>query len=399
MVELNQMINILDIQNDLEKENLDGWLIYDFRRSNDLACRFLQISSGALLTRRFLYWIPKVGDPIKVVHQIEAGVLDHLPGSVQTYQTWRDFEEALQRILQGSQKVAMEFSPRNAIPTVSKVDGGTIDLVRSFDVEVASSANILQRLTSVWSEAQLQSHLAAANFLDRLAGEVWEFIGRGGDLDEYKVQQFMLNRFQEEGFYSDDAPICAVNANSANPHYSPTKEHNKPIKPDDWILIDLWCKKRDEDAVYADITRVGIWGKEPSEKQQKVFDIVKNAQNNGTELIRRRLMKGETVRGWEVDQVCRCTIVDAGFGPYFVHRTGHNIDTKDHGAGANIDNFETRDERELLPGTCFSIEPGIYLPGEFGVRLEYDVYIYPDNRILVTGGVQEKIHLIPKRVF
>lgn len=388
------MVNILDVQNDLIKESLDGWLIFDFRRSNDLGCRFLQIPSDTLLTRRFLYWIPRVGNPVKIVHQIESKVLDHLPGDVQTYQTWRDFEAALQRILQGSQAIAMEYSPRNAIPTVSKVDGGTIDLVRSFDVEVASSANILQRFTSIWSEEQLKSHLIAANFLDQLAGEVWNYIGQNGDLDEYKVQQFMLRRFAEEGFESDDPPICAVNAHSANPHYTPTKENNAPINPGDWILIDLWCKQKGEETVYADITRVGVKGREPSEREQKIFDLVKLAQSNATDFIRRRLAKGEKVKGWEVDQVCRSTIVDGGLGPFFVHRTGHSIDTRDHGPGANIDNYETRDERELLGGTCFSIEPGIYLPGEFGVRLEYDVYLYPDNRVLVTGGVQEKIEVI-----
>jgi len=392
------MINIIDIQNDLIKESLDGWLIYDFRRTNDLGCRFLKIPSDALLTRRFLYWIPRMGDPIKVVHQIEPKVLDHLPGSVQTYQTWRDFEMALQRILQGSSRIAMEFSPRNAIPTVSKVDGGTIDLVRSFDVEVASSANILQRFTSVWTEAQLKSHLAAANFLDRLAQEVWDYIRDRDGLDESAVQQFMVDRMEEKGFMSDDPPICAVNENSADPHYTPTKDKTRPIQIGDWILIDLWCKQKGSDeAVYADITRVALLGKEPSEKQQKVFEIVKAAQNNATELVRKRLSKGESVKGWEVDQVARCTIVDAGYGPFFVHRTGHNIDTRDHGPGANVDNYETRDERELIGGTCFSIEPGIYLPKEFGVRLEYDVYLYPDGRVLVTGGVQDKIVVIPKR--
>ena len=391
------MINILDIQNDLIKESIDGWLIYDFRRSNDLGCRFLKISPETLLTRRFLYWIPRIGDPLKIVHQIESQVLDHLPGNVQTYQTWKEFETALQRLLQGSARVAMEFSPRNAIPTVSKVDGGTIDLVRSFDVEVVSSANVLQSFTSVWSEAQLKSHLTAANFLDKLAGEVWEYIRENQGINEYQVQQFMLQRFKEEGFISDDPPICAVNQNSANPHYSPSKEGSATIKPGDWILIDLWCKQNGEENVYGDITRVAYFGEEPSAKQHKVFEIVKNAQSSATDFVRRRLTKGEKVKGWEVDQVCRCQIVDAGFGPYFIHRTGHNIDTKDHGPGANIDNYETRDERELLPGTCFSIEPGIYLPGEFGVRLEYDVYIYPDKRILVTGGIQDKIHLILKR--
>lgn len=388
------MIKIVDIQNDLIKENFDGWLIYDFRRSNDLGCKFLQIPYDTLLTRRFLYWIPKVGDPVKVVHQIESKVLDHLPGNVQTYQTWRDFEMVLQRILQGSARIAMEFSPRNAIPTVSKVDGGTIDLVRAFDVEVGSSANLLQSFTSVWSDAQLKSHLAAANFLDDLAAEVWNLIRSNDNLNEYQVQQFMLQRFKEEGFVSEDPPICAVNANSANPHYSPSKEGSAPIKKEDWILIDLWCKQAGEENVYADITRVGFYGQRPSEKQQQVFEIVKGAQAVATDFLRRRFAKGEKVKGWEVDQVCRCHIVDAGYGPFFVHRTGHNIDTKDHGPGANIDNYETRDERELLPGTCFSIEPGIYLPNEFGVRLEYDVYLYPDRRVLITGGVQERIELI-----
>lgn len=383
-------------QQSLEKQGCDGWLLYDFRKSNDLACRFLDIPLTQMLTRRLFYWIPRKGSPIKLLHRIESGSLDHLPGKVLLYSTWLELELHLREMLAGSQKVAMEYSPRNAIPNVSKVDAGTVDLVRSFNLEVISSADLLQVYTSVWNEQQLQSHLAAAHVLEIAVSKAWHLIAssvqQGKQLTEMDVQQFLLEEFKKNECVSDDPPICAVNAHSANPHYFPSRRTDMPIKPGDFVLIDLWCKKNSPKAVYADITRVGVVASHPTTKQQEVFEIVRKARDAAMELLISHFAMGMQVMGWEVDQVCRQKIIDAGYGEYFTHRTGHNIGEKDHGDGANIDNFETKDCRFLLPCSCFSIEPGIYLPGEFGIRLEHDVYVEADGHsIRATGGIQNEI--------
>lgn len=387
-----------EAQQSLKDQGVDGWLFYDFRRSNPLACHFLEVPADRMLTRRFFYWIPAEGVPIKVVHAIEDKSLGHLPGGVIRYQTWQDIEAALAETLKGARRVAMEYSPRNAIPYVSKVDGGTIDLVRSFGVEVVSSADLLQKFTSVWDSYKLNSHLAAAKVLDNAVEAAWEYIREnlreGSGITEYSVQQFLQVQFATYGCVAADAPICAVNAHSADPHYSPSHDQASLIKPGDFILIDLWCKQNIPRAVYADITRVGVAAAKPTTKQQEVFDVVKNARDAATAFVKKRFESGTLVHGWEVDQVARDVIQKAGYGQYFIHRTGHNIDENDHGDGANIDNFETKDERVILPGTCFSIEPGIYIPGEFGVRLEYDIYVHPDGKIEVTGGIQQAIKTV-----
>jgi len=384
-----------DIQKTLEHYLLDGWLLYDFRRCNDLACQFLQIPMHQLLTRRFFYWIPRKGVPVKLVHAIEDSALNHLPGSVQRYRTWQEIEAYLKEILKGSKRIAMEYSPRNAIPYASKVDAGTMDVVRDCGVEVVSSADLLQQYINVWDADQLKTHLFAADVLCRTVDDVWAWIAQNlqikNAITEYDVQQFILQSLEREGCVTSDAPICAVNENSANPHYSPDKNHSKVIKMGDFILIDLWCKQQSPGSVYADITRVGVAASAPTEYQKAIFDIVKAARDKATGLVRDRFSQGEPVRGCEVDQCCRNVIQEAGYGDYFIHRTGHNIGENDHGSGAHIDNLETRDTRLLLPGTCFSIEPGIYLPGKFGVRLEYDVYVHLDGEVNVTGGIQNAI--------
>lgn len=387
---------LLEVQQSLVEQKIDGWLFYDFRRSNDLACQFLEIPPEQLLTRRFFYWIPQKGDPVKIVHGVESGVLHHLPGRTVTYHSWQEWEEAVEGVLKKAKKVAMEYSPRNAIPYVSKVDAGTIDLVRELGVEVISSADLLQKFTSVWSEFQFQTHLGAANVLCQIVDDVWKLIARSlseqNFLTEYEVQQFMLGEFEKHNCMSDDAPICAVDAHSADPHYAPTKEMSSVIRPGCFVLIDLWCKKKEKQAVYADITRVACASSHPSERQQQIFTLVKQARDAAATFVNLRYSQGQPLMGWEVDQVSRKVIEDAGFGQYFIHRTGHNIGEKDHGNGANIDNFETQDRRILQPGTCFSIEPGIYLPGEFGVRLEYNIYLYPQKpAIEITGGIQNEL--------
>lgn len=390
---------LISVKNVVKNNGWDGWLLYDFRKTNDLACHFLEIPKETLLTRRFFYWIPKTGEPVKIVHRIESHVLNHLPGKMIVYSSCDELEKQLVAVLEGSSKIAMEYSPRNAIPTVSKVDAGTIDLIRSFGASIESSADLLQSYTSVWTPEQFESHVAAAEVLQNTVELAWKMIAKAvrnhQRIDEAGVQRFIMDEFEKNGCIADDPPICAINVNSANPHYSPVSRMSQEIKAGDFVLIDVWCKKNTPHAVYADITRVGVVGALATKTQQEIFDVVKAGRDAAIALLRKRLQTGETVMGWEVDQACRDVINDAGYGQYFTHRTGHNIGEKDHGDGANIDNFETRDFRRLLPGTCFSIEPGIYLPGQFGVRLEDDVYLDLNGKDLhLTIGMQERIMLI-----
>lgn len=380
-------MKLSETQDLLKQLQLDGWLLYDFRRSNELACQFLEIPADRLLTRRFFYWIPAAGEPLKLVHAIEDQALQHLSGATSRYRTWQELERALAELLKGK-RIAMEVS---ALPAISRVDGGTLDLVRRLGATVTSSAPLIQ---SVWDEKKLRSHLAAAEALDAIAEETWDWIARslnvGRTLTEYEVQQFMLERFVFHECVTDDPPICAVNGHAADPHYGPAKEGSSAIGKGDFILIDLWCRKKGDDTVYADITRVAVAG-EPTARQKEVFTIVRAAQEAATELVRDRFAKKRPLMGWEVDQAARDVITKAGYGDFFIHRTGHNIDRRDHGPGTHMDNYETHDDRLVRASSCFSIEPGIYLPGEFGVRLEYDLFVHPDGKVQVTGGVQNQI--------
>jgi Xaa-Pro aminopeptidase len=377
-------------------QNLDGWLLYDFHGNNPLARTFLGFTESQMTTRRFFYWIPKKGAPIKLVHAIETHVLDHCPGEKRTYLSWQSLESELKNILKGSKKIAMEYSPRNAIPYVSRVDGGTIDLVRSFGIEVVSSADFLPHFTAVLSDQQGQSHIRAGKELDRIVKGAYKWIFDHLDqrITEYDVQQKILKDFQEAKLITDHAPIVGVNAHSADPHYEPLEKTASQIKRGDFILIDLWAKEKQEGAVYGDITRVGVAAEKPTIRQEEIFRIVRNAQKAAVELVRSRFASKKRVEGWEVDDAARNVIRAAGYGDYFIHRTGHNIEISLHGSGAHMDNLEMHDVRPILLGTCFSIEPGIYLPNEFGVRLELDVYVHKDGTVEVTGGEQEEIYFI-----
>jgi Xaa-Pro dipeptidase len=384
-----------DIQQQLKKQNLDGWLLYDFRRSNDLAIAFLEIPSDTFLTRRFFYWIPQTGDPIKLVSVIESHVLNSLPGKTTTFQSWQELQTQISNLLKGAKVIAMEYSPMAAIPTLSKVDAGTIELVKHCGVEVVSSAALLQKETSVLSVEQIDMHLEAATVVNDAVAEAWTFIQESLRNDEFvsevSVQDFILSYFRTFHCITDGRPICAVGAHAADPHYTPDPRSPYQIHAGDFILIDLWCKLDRSNAPFADITRMGVAADSPTTRQEEIFTIVKEARDCAIALIKERYKKGEPVMGWEVDQKARDLIVKAGYGSYFIHRTGHSITTEEHGPGANLDNLETRDSRQLLPGTCFSIEPGIYIPDEIGVRLEVDVIITTGGDVKVTGGVQEAI--------
>lgn len=387
------MEKITRAKNLLKQQNIDGWLLYDFRRSNALACRFLDIAPEQLLSRRFYYWIPQEGDPIKIVSSVE-NPLGHLPGKTVVFRSWEELEKSLHEVLSSSQTVAMEYSPFGAVPEVSRVDGGTIELIRKYVPKIVSSGDLLQEFTSVWDEKKWQSHLFAASVLDGIANQTWDWIRKQADkgITEYDVQQWMLQAMEEKGCMTDHPPICAVNAHSADPHYAPLAKTSSKIMRGDFILIDLWCKSKEKGAVYADITRMGAFA--PTPKQIEVFEIVKRAQSTALAFVKERYSRKQPLHGYEVDRVCRNVIGEAGYQEHFLHRTGHNIDELDHGPGAHLDDLETHDLRLLLPGTCFSIEPGIYLKGEFGVRLEYDVFLHPEGEVIVSGGIQEGIEIL-----
>lgn len=388
------MTKIETAQKKLQEHQLDGWLLYEFHGVNSLAIQFLEIPPELLMTRRCFYWIPAEGKPLKIVHQIEAHNLDHLPGEKLIYSNWRLLHDHLKALLTGKGKVAMEYSPMQAIPTVSKVDAGLVDLIRSFGAEVVSSAPFLQEFTCVWTPHQYKLHKEAAEILDHTVHFVWNHLkaslAEGKSVTEYDIQQMILEKFREHNCVTEGEPICGVNAHAADPHYIPTEKNHVSIQKGDLVLIDLWCKKDLPEAVFADITRMGVAGPQPTPKQQEVFSIVRLAQKTGTDWIASKYRQGKPVPGAEADRCVRKVIEESGYGPYFTHRTGHNIDKENHGPGANIDGLETEDERPLIPNTCFSIEPGIYLPDEFGVRLEYDVFMHEGGEIEVTVPPQDE---------
>jgi Xaa-Pro dipeptidase len=386
--------NLQKIQNILTSMNFDGWLLYDFRGSNELALNILDVPSASHLTRRFYYYIPKEGIPVKIINGIEAGNLDHLPGEKKTYANHESLTSHLSGILKKGNTIAMEYSPLNAIPYVSKVDAGTLEQIKSFEVDIRSSADLISLFDAVWTDEQYKENIPVAEALTDIVYKAFSYIKRqlldNKILTEHLVQQFIMNEFAERNYFTDHPPIVGVNENSANPHYSPTELKSKKIHIGDFVLIDLWAKLNKDDGVWSDITWTGYIGEEVPEKYDKVFRIVADARDAAFNFVESRLNEGSEVRGYEADDVCRNVITNAGYGEYFIHRTGHSITTALHGTGAHIDNFETRDERLILPSTSFSIEPGIYLPGDFGVRSEIDVFVTKDKKLIATGGARQK---------
>ena len=380
---------IYAIQNAIrDQEMVDGWLFYDFRGSDPLAYRVLLLDSSQHVTRRWYYWIPRTGEPVKLLHRIEPHVLDELPGSSHLYVSWEQQRTALDTLLRGQRRIAMQYSPLNAVPYLSRVDAGTIDLVRSFGVEVVTSADLVQRFEAVWTEEQLESHRYAVTTLRRIVDEAFTHVAscliRQRPLTEYGLQQFVLSRIHEMGMTTSSAPIAAVDAHSADPHYSPGESNSSPITRDSLILIDLWAKQTAPGSVYGDITWTGYTGQLVPPKHRLIFQHVQQGRDAAVSFVQAQLVAGRFPFGWEIDDVCRHKIREAGYGDFFIHRTGHSIGEEVHGNGANIDNLETHDGRQILPHTCFSIEPGIYLPGEFGIRSELDVYV-TDQETIVHG--------------
>jgi len=392
-------MNLDRIQKAIAEQGIDGWLFYDFHHRDAMAYHILGLDFTKFTTRRWFYYIPAKGEPVKIVSAVETKKLDSLPGRKIIYRAWEELHKDLQDTLKDAKQVAMQYSPNNNIPYVSVVDAGTIELIRSFGVEIVSSANLVQTFEAIIDKTGYEAHLEAGKKVQKIKDEAFELIGqkirKNESITEYEAQQFIVKRFEEEGLTDDgDHPIVGVNEHPSDPHFEPTRENSYVIKKGDTLLIDLWARKNDDTGIYYDITWCGYIGKNPPSKYVEIFKIVRDARNTARDFIREKFRKGEPCYGFEVDNVCRKVVVDGGYGDYFVHRTGHSIGREVHGNGVHIDNLETKDERELVPGICFSIEPGIYLPGEMAVRSEINVFITEDREVVVAGAEQEELILI-----
>lgn len=383
---------VIQVQKYLKQNGIPAWLLYDFRGINPIAVDFLSLKG--LKTRRWYYLIKAEGEPVALVHKIEEQGFKDIPGKIIPYVSWEEQSEKLKELLSGLKTVAMEYSFQNNIPYISRVDAGTIELIRNLGVEVVSSADLVQYFEARWDEKQYLSHKEAARILLKIKDEAFKFIAQRvrekKTTDEYEVAQFIQRRMNESGMETDETLICAVNENSGNPHYTPSQTEKKKIGPGDFVLLDIWGKMKKEKSIYADITWTGYVGEKVPEKYDKIFKIVKRARDEAVNYLRLRWSKGEEVKGWEVDKTCRDYIQKTGYGPNFTHRTGHSLGTEDHGNGVNIDNLETKDERKIIPGIGFSIEPGIYLK-EFGVRSEINVYVKDKEIEVTTLPLQEEI--------
>ena len=384
---------VANIQTALRKAGLDGWLFYNFRGNDPLARRILLLDDEAIGSRRWFYYIPAEGECRKIVHRIEPAKLASLPGRQIEYSSWKELQAALREALPNDKtkpRIAMQYSPMNDVPYVSRVDAGTIELVRSLGANVVTSAELVQQFEAVWSPEQLQSHIEASDKMHRIFFDAFREVARqvraGQPITEYDLEQFIIRRWHEEGMGGEhDDAIVSVNANTANPHYVPTRESALPIKRGDFVLLDLASKLRQPaDAVFTDQTWTGYVGETVPEDYTRIFQIVREARDAAVAFVRENVRAGKSIRGADVDDVARGVITRAGYGDQFTHRTGHSIGEEVHGNGVNIDNFETRDSRRITPGVCFSIEPGIYQKGKFGVRSEIDVYVR-EKDIEVTG--------------
>ena len=377
------------IQQSLRDLGMGAWLLYDFRGINPLARTVAKIPAGKMGSRRWVYFIPASGEPLKLVHRIEDSVLDHLPGNRTIYLKWQEFEQAIRECCAGRQTVAMEYSPGGGNPYLSRVDAGTVEFVRSCGVEVVSSGDLIQLFEATWSAAQWEQHQRAAAVTNAAYDFAWKLIADrtrgGGGIEERDVEQAIMDFFHRHGLTTYHGPIVARNEHSGLPHYETGTGSDTRIRAGDFVLIDLWAKLDEPGAVYSDLTRVGFVGDSVPDRYNDIFKIVAAARDEGIRVVTDAMASGRSIRGGEVDDAVRRVIADAGYGAAFTHRTGHNIGEETHGNGAHVDNLETREDRSLLPQTCFSIEPGIYL-SKFGVRSEINVYIDANSQVHVTGG-------------
>src|SRR5260221_1690881 len=380
------------VQKDLKAAKLDGWLFYDFRGRDPIAHRILHLPP-TMRTRRWFYFVPTKGAPRKLVHKIESESLAALPGETLYYAAQNELQDNLAKLVGDAQSIAMQYSPRNAIPDVSMVDAGTVELVRSVGPKIFTSADLVQKYEACWTAEQLESHLAAGEAVDRIIREAFQLAAKGArdgkPLTEYVLKQWILKEFDAAGVSADEGPDVAVGPNASDPHYGPVEKTASPTREGELLLLDVWAKKNSPGSVYYDVTWTGFLGAKVPEEYAKIFRVIREARDKATELIRSAIAKGGPLQGWQVDNAARTVIDNAGYGKYFFHRTGHSIGESVHGNGVNMDGLETRDTRRLIPRTCTSIEPGIYLR-EFGIRSEVNVYI-GEREARVTGAVQHEI--------
>jgi len=380
------------IQAALRDRNLDGWLFYDHHHRDPIAYRVLGLPAHLMVTRRWFYLIPAEGEPVKLVHKIEAGHLDSLPGSKREYAAWQELFEHVKAMLSNQRDIAMQYSPNNLVFYISLVDAGTIELIRGLGKNVLSSGDLVAQFEATWNEEQIKTHFQARDAVDAITAAAFQEIGRrarAGGTTEYEIQRWFMEAFHREDLVTDDPPIVAVNAHAGNPHYEPHAENPAPIREGDLVLLDVWAKKNVPDAVYYDITWMGFLGQAPSDHMRELFQVVRDARDVGVKTVQDAVASGRHIAGWEVDRAVRGHIKKAGYGESFIHRTGHSIGTEVHANGANMDDLEIHDERRILPNSCFSIEPGIYLP-ELGVRSEVNVLVRP-SIAEVTGKIQREI--------
>jgi Xaa-Pro aminopeptidase len=390
-------MNLDQIQSALRETGLDGWLFYDHHHRDPIATRILGIDPQAHVTRRWYYFIPASGEPGKLVHRIEQGRLDTLPGTKNLYSSWQELHLGLDNLLQDQKKIAMQYSPNNDIMYVSMVDGGTVEFLRSLGKEIVTSADLVSQFEAVLSEEQIASHQIAQRAIDAIVAEAWLEIGRRlrpgagrtGRLSEWDMVVRLGEAMRREGLVWENGPDVSVNANTSDSHYEPTAERSAPIREGDFLLIDIWGRLDKPGSIFYDITWTGVIGREPSAKEQLVFETVRNARDAAIAAVESAFAAGREIRGFEADNAARGVIRAAGFGEFFTHRTGHNIAQELHGSGAHLDNLETHDVRRILPHTCFSVEPGIYLP-EFGVRSEVNMLTAP-GKAWVTGRIQRDL--------
>jgi Xaa-Pro aminopeptidase len=385
-------MNLEAIQAAVREAGFDGWLFYDHHHRDPIAGRILGLDEKAHITRRWYYFVPASGEPRKLVHRIEQGRLDSLPGLKTLYSSWQELAAGLESMLSGSRRLAMQYSPNNAIMYVSMVDAGTVEFLRGLGKEIVSSADLVSQFEAVLNEEQIASHGVAQKAIDAILAEGWLEMGRrvrAGGLSEFEMVEWLSTAMRREGLVWENGPNVSANANSSDSHYEPTAERSSPIKEGDFVLIDIWGRVDKPGSIFYDITWTGVVGREPSEREQLVFETVRNARDAAIAAVEKAFAEGRDFSGYEGDDAARAVIREAGFGEFFTHRTGHNIAAELHGSGAHLDNLETHDERRILPHTCFSVEPGIYLP-EFGVRSEVDMLTAP-GKAWVTGKIQREV--------
>jgi Xaa-Pro aminopeptidase len=387
------------IQNALRARGLDGWLFCDHHRRDPMAYRILGLPEHGMATRRWFYFIPAAGEPVKLAHRVEPKALNALPGRQEHYLAWTELHQKLKAMVGGAKTIAMQYSPDNNIPYIGLVDAGTVELIRSFGPVVATSADLVQQFEATFGDEGLRSHTWAGERIQRIKDESFasmaDALDTGAKVTEYEFKEQIVRRFEEEGLTCEgESPIVGFNDHPADPHFEPTKEIAYTLKKGDTILLDLWARRVEPTGIYYDITWCAFAGTSPPAKYVEIFRVAADARDAAVAFVSKRLDAGTPVHGYEVDDACRKVVQGAGYGEYFLHRTGHSIGTTVHGNGANIDNLETKDERLIVPGTCFSVEPGIYLEGSMAVRTEVDVFVTTAGKAEVIGEAQRELVLL-----